>query len=167
VKQFIQTFNCVTNAAGVISSLQGNFSQYANYTGPFNTVVGPASASVQFGNTPVAPGNQISISEKAVVFVGGAAPVPQPPVNVSVTVVSSSTTGFTFSTDPGHVLYPATISFAATNPENGQVTFSININGQFANKTDEALYYFGGSSLENSIWSNLIANVKALCNGTK
>jgi hypothetical protein len=93
--------------------------------------------------------------------------VPGPPVNTSVTVASTSSTSFTFTTVPGHVLYPASISFSASNSTNGNINFSINVNGQTGNKTATAEFKYAGSSLEDNIWNNFISNVMKFCNPKK
>ena len=85
--------------------------------------------------------------------------------DVSVTVSSVSTSGFTFTTDPGHVLYPATITFSANDAGSNQINFSIKVNGDFAGRLQQAGYYLGGSNLENNIWTHFEKNVKAMCAG--
>jgi hypothetical protein len=57
--------------------------------------------------------------------------------DAAVQVSQVSPTGFTFTTLPGHVQYPATISFAASPSGSGHVNFAINVNGVFANKQAE------------------------------
>jgi hypothetical protein len=70
---------------------------------------------------------------------------------------------FTFTTLPGHVLYPATISFTASSSEAGYLTFVINVNGNFANLGSEIGYYAGGSNLEDHIWKHVLQQVQADC----
>ena len=71
--------------------------------------------------------------------------------------------GFSFTTNPGHVLHPATISFTATNTDRDRVSFAINVKGDFAGFFAAAGYYSGGYDLENKIWTNVIGNVKKYC----
>jgi hypothetical protein len=72
--------------------------------------------------------------------------------------------GFSFDTLPGHVLYPANISFFAVQGAQGSVTFSINVNGNFASPAYEQLFkHGGGSDLEDRIWNNLIDNIERYC----
>jgi hypothetical protein len=57
-------------------------------------------------------------------------------------------------------LYPATISFSASLPSAGQLSFAINVNGNFANLGSEIGYYGGGSDLENHIWNHVLQQVQ-------
>ncbi len=172
-KPFGKTFDCNTDAAGVISAIDANFSQFGNYHGKFNIPLPGiyGLATVEFGSAAVAPGNQISIYEQTTVIApsGGSLPaiINLAPVNVSVTVASSSATGFTFTSNPGHVLYPATISFSATNVGNGQISFSINVSGQFSSFLNMMKFKYGGDSLEDNIWNNFIKSVLEFCNKKK
>lgn len=87
--------------------------------------------------------------------------------NVSVTVQSVSTTSFTFVTNPGHVLDPATITFSGRDAGRGRIGFSINVNGEFASRLHQGMYYLGGDDLEDKIWNNLIDNVQRSCGSKK
>jgi hypothetical protein len=62
------------------------------------------------------------------------------------------------------VLYPASITFSANDASNGNITFGINVNGQTAGFTQTIEFKIGGSSLEDNIWNNFIANVMKFCN---
>lgn len=166
-KNFSGTFNCNTDAAGVINQLGSNFSQFANLVTNFGPAGIPAATGiVTFGNGPVTQGATIDISQTTLVMNPFNFSIYANTLNVSVTVASVSSTSFTFAANPGHVLYPASISFSAVDSGDGQVSFSVQVNGDFANAADEALYYAGGSNLENQIWNNLKNNVQKLCNGT-
>lgn len=164
-----QPVNCNTNAVGLMQQVESNFSQFGNYTGNFGPLGIPtATGVVTFGNGPVTQGAVIPISN--VNFVpnplkrpGGFTPVA---FNVSVTAASVSPSSFTFATNPGHVLYPATITFSASDVAPGQINFSIQVNGSFASSFDELLYYLGGNNLENNIWSNFVGNVQTACGGS-
>ena len=68
-----------------------------------------------------------------------------------------------FTTLPGHVLFPATISFSGTSPSAGHLSFAINVNGNFANLGAEIGYYAAGSNLENHIWNYVLQQVQADC----
>jgi RHS repeat-associated protein len=166
-KPYATTVKCNTNAAGVMKQVESNFSQFGNYKGEFGPLGIPgASAAVTFGTgsaTPVTPGGSIPISAE-VEF-----PTPMPilgnSVNVSVTVASVSPTSFTFNTDSGHVLYPASITFSATDAGNNQIGFLIQVNGDFSSRGSEIGYYAGGYNLENNIWNHFEQNVGAFCAG--
>jgi hypothetical protein len=122
------------------------------------------TADVTFGNgsaTPVIQGGSIPISNVN----RGPDDLPMPTFQVSVTVASASATGFTFNTDPGHVLYPATISFSAIDAGPGQINFSIQVNGDFSSIGAWAGYRVGGYNLEDNIWNHFITNVQRVCAG--
>jgi hypothetical protein len=166
LKSYSETVSCNETPSQLISSMESNFGSFANYSGTFGPLGLPvATASVQFTGT-VALGSTISISDVNLITL----PIPSiiPIVvaqvqNVAVQVTAVNVTNFTFTTLPGHVLYPAAISFSATAGANGQLTFGINVAGNFSSTTSGALYYAGGSSLENNIWNNVLANVGKAC----
>ncbi len=148
-----RTFKCNKGAGDVIKAIASGFSKFGNFTGSFG--LGNIDvAHVTFGNVPVTQGAIIPITD--VNTLG-------PTINTSVTVTSVSATSFTFVTNSGHVLYPATIAFSASNAANGMINFSINVNGDFASRFDKVLYYAGGEDLENKIWNNFIDDVQKFC----
>jgi len=159
-------FSCNANAQGLMQQVEGNFSQFANYQGSFSALGVPVSASASFFPSTVVQGGTINIQN--VNSLGNHSPG-QPAfftqVNgVSVTVSSVSPTSFTFDTNPGHVLYPASITFSAADAGSSQVNFSIQVNGDFANFLTGILYNdFGGQQLENNIWNNFLNNVQKSC----
>ena len=51
----------------------------------------------------------------------------------------------TFTTNPGHLLYPAYITFAASPASPGSISFNINLGGTVASPME---FRFGGSALE-------------------
>ena len=162
VKTFAETMNCNTDAQGVIGSLEAHFSQFANYSGFFGPLGLPAAyANASFGNTPIAKNATIPISltvfTTASIFPIGFS-------NVSVTVSSVSSTSFSFVTNPGHVLNPASIAFSASNVGNGRVSFAVGVVGDFASSTAAAGYYAGGRNLEANIWNHLLKAVEDFCN---
>jgi len=168
VKTYSQDFPCRLGASDVISAIDANFSSFGNFSGTFGPFGAPlAEASVNFGSGPLTLGGNVSITNVNIAPSVPTGPGVSPPnvqiINTSVTVQTMTTTSFTFATVPGHVLYPATITFAADNTPNGQVNFSIHVNGDFASLKNEALYYLGGNNLENQIWNHFISNVQKLC----
>jgi len=162
VKEYDSSTLCPEGASGLIQHLEANFSQFASYSGSFGAL-GLATGTVVFGSGPLTLGRTVSIGSVVT------APVlPPQVVNTSVTVTSLTSTSFTFTTVPGHVLFPATITFAAMNAYVGSnVNFSIKINGDFASATDEAKYYLGGSDFEDGIWSHLLNTAAADCGKVK
>lgn len=83
--------------------------------------------------------------------------------NVAVTVTQVNPTSFTFATLPGHVLYPATISFTASASGTNYLTFTIIVSGNFANQEAEKGFYAAGSALEDKIWNHVLTQVQADC----
>ena len=167
-KTYPKTVNCNTNAAGLMQQVEANFSSFGNYNGLFGPLGVPiVDANVTFGTgsaTPVSQGGTIPINLQ--INGGNHNDASGVEVNVSVTVVSVSSTSFTFSTNQGHVLYPATITFSASDAGNQAVNFSIQVNGTFSGLGSEIGYYMGGNSLENGIWSHFEKNVQSVCAGT-
>jgi RHS repeat-associated protein len=156
-KNYSETIKCNETSGQLLSHLESNFGNFANYSGTFGPL-GAASANVPFSGT-VAKGSTITIVGTNTML-GGISQTQ----TVAVTVSALGPNGFTFTTLPGHVLYPATISFSATTGANGQLTFGIAVNGNCADASSKAMYNIGGNSLENNIWNNLLNNVQKDCN---
>ena len=162
-KNYKKSFPCNQSADKVVSTIRKDFSKFANYGGRFGPLGATVNlATVRFGNTPVEVGNSISI------HTGIYAPLINPhtlleTINTSVTVTEVDSQNFSFTTVPGHVLYPASISFGASDIGNGRIAFGIHVNGNFADNIARAKYYSGGYDLENKIWRNLINNVRKFC----
>jgi hypothetical protein len=163
-KPYSKSINCNKTPAQLIADMESNFASFANYSGTFGPAGFPlGAAAVKFSGT-VALGSTINISDVNT-FVSptqkGVFPVQV--LNVAVQVTAVSATSFTFTTLPGHVLYPGTISFSAIAGVNGQLTFAINVDGNISSLVSTALYYSGGYNLENNIWNNTLASVKNDC----
>ncbi len=141
--------------------MKANFGSFADYNGSFGPLGIPgASGSVTFTGT-VSSGATINIHNVNVVRATDGVVSKTFDVKVQVTQVSPNS--FTFTTLPGHVLYPATISFTASSSGAGYLSFLINVNGTFANVTAEIEYYAGGSNLEDHIWKHVLAQVQSDC----
>jgi hypothetical protein len=82
---------------------------------------------------------------------------------MAVQVTQISSTSFTFTTLRGHVLFPATISFAASSIQAGRLHFSINVNGMFANQAALEGYKAAGSKIEDHIWNHVLSRVTSYC----
>jgi RHS repeat-associated protein len=159
---------CSANASGLIGQVESNFAQFGNYVGNFGPLGVPAAtAAVSFGTGPVTQGSTIPITNVNLVAnpFNGPTYVSTVSFNVSVTVSSASPTSFSFTTNPGHVLYPASISFSAADAGPNQINFSINVAGNFAGIGAQVGYYAGGNNLENNIWNHLLSNVQRACSG--
>lgn len=95
--------------------MESNFPQFGNYSGNFGTLGIPyASATVTFTSI-VSLGSTINIHNVNVDRITGGR-VKTKIFDVAVKVSQVTSTGFSFVTLPGHVLYPATISFTASSP---------------------------------------------------
>ena len=162
-KDYTREFDCNRSANDVFRTIRRDFSKFGNFVGNF----GPGdlgTAIVGFEKGPVRQGRTIGISN---VNLPPSTNLPAISFNVSVTVQSVSTTGFTFVTNPGHVLHPATISFSARDTGSGRISFSINVRGNFAGTASWLMYKAGGNDLEDKIWNNFIDNVQRSCGRKK
>jgi len=158
----LDNISCSKTPAQVISDMEANFASFANYNGPFGAFGIPyASAVVAFTRT-VSQGATINIDNLNVIILPNMQIVTKE-FKVAVQVTQTSSSEFTFATLPGHVLYPATISFSAVSPTPGYLSFSININGQFAGLGPEIAYYAGGSNLGDHIWNHVLQQVQTDC----
>jgi len=79
---------------------------------------------------------------------------------LSVNVQSMNSQSMTFTTNPGHLLYPASITFAASPASPGSINFNINLGGTVASP---AQFYFGGSSFEDAQWNHFLGKVGGFC----
>jgi hypothetical protein len=164
-KTYSRTFHCNKTNRDIFHRLRTHFPKFANFNGNFGPG-GLASASVSFGSTLITKGATISIHN---VNSGPTLDFPTVTFDVAVKVATVSTQagramGFSFDTLPGHVLYPASISFFAVQGDQGSISFTIGVDGQFASKTSEELFnHAGGDDLENKIWNNVIDNVERYC----
>jgi hypothetical protein len=155
--------SCSKSPSQIISDMKGNFGSFANFNGTFaaNGFPWAATGTVTFSGT-VALGATISIHNVNVdTLTHGFFKTVTFDVAVEVTQVSSNS--FTFTTLPGHVLYPATINFAATSSGTGLLSFAININGTFANREAEKGYKAAGRFLEDDIWNHVLTRVQNDC----
>jgi hypothetical protein len=80
-----------------------------------------------------------------------------------VTVKYETSNPFTFVTNPGHLLYPATITFTGVDTGAGQIQFSIDINGDYASVSDRLKFYFGVGNFEDKQWDHFSSQVVAHC----
>jgi hypothetical protein len=112
--------------------------------------------TVQFGSGSLTTGGTVSIhTDITGVF--------QTTIDTAVVVQNMSLTSFTFRTVPGHVLFPATITFSAYDISPGNTVFGITVNGNFANVGARVQYNLGGSDLEDHIWKHLLGTAAADC----
>jgi RHS repeat-associated protein len=163
VKRYSKALFCTSTATQVMTAVENNFANFANFStvNLFPTMF----ESVTFSPPDsLAPGSSIpiSINVSAINPFDLWSPL-QLNLNTSVIVQSVTNQSMTFSTVPGHLLYPATISFSATQASAAMVNFNIDITGQFPNLVNQGLFYAGGGAFENAQWNNMINNVGAFC----
>lgn len=79
---------------------------------------------------------------------------------LSVSVDSMTSGHMTFTTNPGHLLYPAYITFAAGPASSGSVNFYISLGGTVASPME---FKFGGSAFEDAQWNHFLGQVSAFC----
>jgi len=144
-KQYGLTTPCGSSASQVMGAVEGNFGQFGNYSrwgGLESVTFSPPSG--------MGPGSTIPISVSVFGFTQ----------NLSVNVQSMNSQSMTFTTNPGHLLYPASITFAASPASPGSINFNINLGGTVASPTQ---FYFGGSSFEDAQWNHFLGKVGGFC----
>jgi hypothetical protein len=159
-KSFTRLFECGLNSGELIAAVEQNFSNFANYDGP-----GPlgSNAFADFSPGALFAGETLNITSQS--RFGRSGPyLLGSSYNGSVAVESARDASFTFRALPGHVLYPAYITFSAANVSPSEVKFSVNVSAQFSSFVNSILFkYAGGDAFESSIWNNLMDNVQGLC----
>jgi RHS repeat-associated protein len=153
-RNFSRTFKCTSTASGVMNALENNFASFAN-----NQAQGALSTFAVFTPGSLSPGHQLDINVGVQAFghTFGYS-------DVSVTVQSMTSNQLVFQSDPGHVLYPARVSFSASNAGNGSITFTTNVSGATNGLLGTLKFYPGGGRAgETSTWNNLLNNVAKFC----
>jgi RHS repeat-associated protein len=142
---YSQTLPCISNASQVMGAVEGNFPQFGNYSrwGGLESVTFSPPAGM-------GPGSTIPIS----VSVFGISQ------NLSVNVQSMNSQSMTFTTNPGHLIYPGSITFAASPASSGSINFKISIQGTIAKPAE---FYFGGSNFEDAQWNHFLGQVGSFC----
>jgi RHS repeat-associated protein len=161
---FSREFDCNRNANHLFRTLRRNFSKFASYAGPFAGEL--ATAFISFEKGPVTEGRVINISTGVLsnAAVPGTGAVPSQGRQISVTVQNVSTTSFTFKTNPGHILYPGSISFSATDIGNGRISASVVAKGNYADTPSWIFFdYMGGKQFESDVWNNFLDNLQRSC----
>ncbi|HLZ93467.1 MAG TPA: hypothetical protein VKQ28_17305, partial [Candidatus Acidoferrum sp.] len=152
-KAYVKTFPCSTNAVGLMSNVENNFASFANYQ--------PSSgdAFTIFSPGPVSRGGRLLID--AQLPQGNFEGVTGIPFSAlsgttsAVQVANVMPTTFSFQTVQGqHPFYPGTVTFAATDAGNGQITFSVNVSSDFANLFYRAAFDLVGASITASALSS-------------
>jgi len=167
-KTWSREFDCNRSANDLFRTLRRDFSKFASFAGPLAGGLG--TAGIHFEKGPVTEGRTIGITTGIIsnVAVPGTSVLPSETRQISVTVQNATTTSFTFRTNPGHVLYPGTISFAANDAGPGRVAASVTAKGNFADTTSEIFFNnLGGKGFENSVWKNFLDNLQRSCGSLK
>jgi hypothetical protein len=128
-----------------MGAVEGNFTRFGNYSrwaGLESVTFSPPSG--------MGPGSTIPISVSVFGFTQ----------HLSVTVQSMNSQSMTFTTNPGHLLYPAYITFAASPASPGSINFNINLGGTVA---QPVRFYMGGSSFEDAQWNHFLGQVGSFC----
>jgi len=116
-----------------------------------------------FPSQPLRNGQSYSIWAGAMVPSGSGAPT-FVGKTLSVTVTAQTSNAWVFTTDPAHHFFNGTIAFVAADAGNGNVTFSVTADANWASNWYRipplAQIITGG---ENSTWNNLLDNVQAYC----
>ena len=80
--------------------------------------------------------------------------------SLSVNVAAMSSQSMTFTTNPGHLIYPGYITFAASLASAGAINFNINLGGTVANSAE---FNFCGSAFEDAQWNHFLGQVSGFC----
>ena len=152
-KTYTDVQPCSFTASQVISYIGSNFTQFGNFT---TTGPGGIPENVTFSPPagPLTAGESIPVT----VQVGESYTL-----NTSVTVASVTNNSITFNTVPGHLLYPGTITFSATDIGSGAFTFDIDLAGQLSGLANIGVFYSGGGQFEDAQWNHFLAQIGVLC----
>jgi hypothetical protein len=142
---YSKTMSCASSASQVMGAVEGNFPQFGNYSR-----WGGLESVTFFPPAGMGPGSTIPIK----VNVFGTSQ------NLSVTVQSLNSQSMTFTTNPGHLIYPGSITFSSSPASLGSINFNINIQGTVAKPAE---FYFGGSDFEDAQWNHFLGQVGAFC----
>ena len=128
-----------------MGAVEGNFAQYGNYSRYFG------AESVSF-----APPAGMGVGSTIPINVG----ILGINQSLSVNVTAMNSGSMTFTTNPGHLIYPGSITFAASSAGAGAINFSISISGTVANSPE---FNFGGGAFEDAQWNHFLGQVGNLC----
>jgi len=163
-KTWSREFDCNRSANDLFRTLRRDFSRFANFASEIAGGLG--TAGINFAKGPITQGRTIGITTGVISNspVPGTSTIPYEIRQISVTVQNASTTSFTFRTNPGHVLYPGTISFSANDAGPGRVAASVTAKGNFADLKSQGFFeYLGGKEFENKVWNNFLDNLQRSC----
>jgi hypothetical protein len=142
---YTRTMNCGSSSGQVMAAVEGNFAQFGNYSRFFG------AESVSF-----APPGNMGVGSTIPITVG----ILGVNQSLSVNVAAMGPGSMTFTTNPGHLIYPGSITFAASPAGAGAINFSISISGTVANSAE---FNFGGSGFEDAQWNHFLGQVGSFC----
>jgi hypothetical protein len=146
-----------------MAAIEQNFPWFGNYagTGPFSQ---PATVTF-YPPSVLALGSSIPLDVSGgPLTLGNMSFGPAVTIlNSTVNVTSLTPSSMTFSTVPGHLLYPAQITFADSQIMPSAIGFDISLSGYLPGPVQQAAFNAGGSDLEDSQWNNFLANVGTFC----
>jgi hypothetical protein len=128
-----------------MGAVEGNFARFGNYS--------------RYGGA-----ERVSFSPPARMGVGSTIPISVGIMGInqglSVNVQSMNSQSMTFTTNPGHLIYPGHITFAASPASPGSINFNINLGGTVANSAE---FNFGGGAFEDAQWNHFLGQVSGFC----
>jgi hypothetical protein len=129
-----------------MGAVESNFAAFGNYS------VGPLSVNFQ-QPAQMGAGSEIPITVGTFGF----------NQNMGVQVQSMSSSSMTFNTLPGgHLFFPGSITFSASDTGSGGVNFNINLSGNFNGPINAAKYSAGGFAFENAQWNHFWLKFKRI-----
>jgi RHS repeat-associated protein len=144
-KHYGITIPCTSSAADVMNFVQtsfGTFGNYSRWAGEESVTFSPPSGMGVGSTIPISVGT-FGIFQ-----------------TLSVNVASMNSQSMTFTTNPGHLLYPASITFSASPAAQGSINFNINLGGTIANRFE---FYLGGGNFEDAQWNHFLGQVGSYC----
>lgn len=144
-KSYGTTIPCTSSASDVMNFVQSSFGTFGNYSrlGGLESVLFSPSGGLSVGSTIPIGVETFGIFQ-----------------NLSVNVAAMNSQSMTFTTNPGHLLYPASITFSASPASSGSINFNINLGGTVASPLQFSL---GGSGFEDAQWNHFLGQVGNFC----
>src|SRR6185437_10934951 len=146
-KHFYVRTPCNATADQLMQAVEHDFSRF----GDFSRWDGLESVTFLPAFLGVAPGATIPIRLGGVVS-----------LDTAVRVQSLGPGSMTFATIPGHILYPASITFSASSLPYG-VRFNIVLQGSFPSWFSRLEFGLGGGAFEDAQWDHFLTQVVGFC----
>jgi RHS repeat-associated protein len=146
-KVYRLTTTCNSSADQVMQTVESNFSTFGNFSRLGGRVTFSPPPSLSVGSTIPIKVGILGINQ-----------------NLSVNVESVTAGHMTFTTNPGHLLFPAYITFAAGPASPGSIDFNISLGGTIASQIE---FDFGGGAFEDAQWNHFLGQVTAFCKAGK